>query len=68
MLYLCLVGAFSLSDWDFRKATSTGNQNRLFRYMIKLLDEATNAVLRLQSEGKSVTQWKVNRKNLPCRG
>lgn len=32
---------------------------RLFRYMIKLLDEATNAVLRAQAAGKKVTQWKV---------
>ncbi|CAL8079960.1 unnamed protein product [Orchesella dallaii] len=53
------IGAFSLSDWDFRKAIASGKQVRLFRFMIKLLDEATNAVLRLQQEGKNVTQWKV---------
>lgn len=53
------IGAFSLADWDFRKAVTSGRQVRLFKYMIKLLDEATNAVLRLQSEGKNVTQWKV---------
>jgi hypothetical protein len=53
------IGAFSLSEWDFRKASATGNQVRLFRYMVKLLDEATNSVIRLQAQGKNVTQYKV---------
>lgn len=59
VMFTYLVGAFSISDWDFRRASTSGNQMRLFRYMTKLLEEATVSVIKLQSEGKNVTQWKV---------
>lgn len=61
-MYLCsyeIVGTFNFADWDLRKAMTSGGAVRLFRYLIKLIDENTEQVFKLQREGKNVTQWKA---------
>ncbi|CAL8069485.1 unnamed protein product [Orchesella dallaii] len=53
------IGTLNIGPWNFRRAAITGKMPRLLRYMDKMLEEATQAVIKLQGMGKNVTQWKV---------
>ncbi|ODM97022.1 SEC14-like protein 2 [Orchesella cincta] len=53
------IGTLNIGPWNFRRAAITGKMPRLIRYMDKLLEEATQAVITQQGMGKNVTQWKV---------
>lgn len=53
------IGTLNIAPWNFRSMALTGKLPRLLRYMDKLLEEATQSVVKQQTEGKNVTQWKV---------
>ncbi len=53
------IGTINMGPWNIRRMALAGKMPRLQRYMNKLLEEATQAVIREQGKGNNVTQWKV---------
>jgi len=44
-------------QWDMRQSHVTGRDKRMFRYMLRVMEKATNLVREAQQDGKNITRF-----------